>query len=69
MLEYYGTVGRSRNYSCRVHSYDDPKQTLTEKLIYSTNEKNMCGVITTETVDTSFGISYVMEYVVSVFVH
>lgn len=39
MLEYYGTVGWSRNYSCRVHSYDDTKQTLTEKLIYSTNEK------------------------------
>ena len=39
MLEYYGTVGLSRNYSCRVQSYDDPKQTLTEKLIYSTNEK------------------------------
>lgn len=42
MLEYYGTVGRSRNYSCWVHSYDDPKQTLKEKLIYSTNEKKIC---------------------------
>jgi len=29
----------------------------------------MCGVITTETVDTIFGMSYVGEYVVSVFVH
>jgi len=27
----------------------------------------MCGVITTETVDTSFGMSYVGEYVVIVF--
>ena len=32
-------------------------------------KKNMGGVITTETVDTSFGMSYVVEYVVSVFVH
>lgn len=42
MLEYYGTVGLSKNYSCRVHSYDCPNHTLTEKLINSTNEKKIC---------------------------
>lgn len=41
MLSYYGNIDRSRNYSCRYHSYGTPPQSLNIK-VPLTNEKKIC---------------------------